>query len=322
MTALAATADTATADTAMAGVRELVEAWRRWLVVERRLAASTLLAYDADLQAFLAFQARHQGAPLAVGELAGLDLKSFRAFLAERQRRGVGARSNVRALAAIRSFYRYLERRHDIVNAALKALATPKVRRGLPRPLPEADAENLLRTISADASAPWIEARDQAIVGLMWGAGLRVGETVGLNRGAVPAAPSHLTELEVRGKGGRVRRVPVLPAVARLVAEAIRLCPYPGTSDAPLFYGAKGKRLDAGIVRQAVRRWRRALGLPETATPHALRHSFATHLLNDGADLRSVQELLGHASLSTTQIYTQVETTRLKEAYARAHRRA
>lgn len=299
-----------------------IEGWRRWLEVERRLAPATLVAYGADLDAFLAFQMRHRGEALRPSDLAGLEIQAFRAFLAERQRRGVGARSNVRALAAIRSFYKYLERRHEVVNAGLKALATPKVRRGLPRPLSETAAAELLDTISADAKEPWIEARDRAVVALMWGCGLRIGETVALDRRAVPADPGELRELEVRGKGGRVRRVPVLPAVAALVAAAVRAAPFPEPLDGPLFRGARGGRLHADVVRQAVRRWRRALGLSETATPHALRHSFATHLLNGGADLRSVQELLGHASLSTTQIYTKVETTRLREAYLRAHRRA
>lgn len=301
---------------------QLVAAWREWLAVERRLAPATLLAYGSDLDAFLAFQARHRGGPLEAQALATLEVQAFRAFLAERQRRGVGARSNVRALAAVRSFWRFLERRHGIANAGLKALATPKVRRGLPRPLSPDAAQRLLDTISCDAREPWIEARDRAVVALMWGAGLRIGEVVGLDRRAVPADPLGLTELEVLGKGRRVRRVPVLPEVAVLVARALAACPYPAPPDGPLFRGAKGGRLSGDVIRLAVRRWRRALGLAKQTTPHALRHSFATHLLDHGADLRAVQELLGHASLSTTQLYTKVETTRLKEAFQRAHPRA
>ncbi len=300
----------------------LVEDWRRWLTTERRLAPSTVAAYGADLGDFLAFLAEHEGAPATTERLPALELRDFRAFLAARTRRGIGARSNARALAAVRSFYRFLDRRHGLTNGALTALATPRVRRGLPRPLsPEAAAE-LVRTVSADAPAAWTEDRDRAVLALLWGAGLRIGEALALDRGDVGADPRALTELTVRGKGGRERRVPVLAAVAAHVARAIETCPYPQPPSAPLFLGVKGRRLDASVVRGAMRRWRRAMGLPETATPHALRHSFASHLLAGGADLRSVQELLGHASLATTQLYTRVETAHLLDAYRRAHRRA
>lgn len=300
----------------------LVQDWRDWLLAERRLAATTLKAYDTDMRDFLGFVARHEGSVVTTDVLASLDLRGFRAFLAARQRRGVGARSNVRALAAVRSFFRFLDHRKGLTNPALAGLATPKVGRGLPRPLAIDAAQRLLDVVGADARAPWIEARDRAILGLLWGVGLRIGEALALDRGAVPTDPMRLREIEVRGKGGRVRRVPVLPAVADLVAHAIALCPHAQPPEAPLFLGVRGGRLDGGVVRATVRRWRRALGLAETATPHALRHSFATHLLAAGADLRSVQELLGHASLSTTQLYTQVDAARLRDAYKRAHRRA
>ncbi|NBB71349.1 MAG: tyrosine-type recombinase/integrase, partial [Alphaproteobacteria bacterium] len=180
----------------------------------------------------------------------------------------------------------------------------------------------LLRTVSADAPAAWTEDRDRAVLALLWGCGLRIGEALALDRSDVGDDPAALRELVVRGKGGRMRRVPVLAAVAAELARAVTTCPHPQPPGAPLFLGVKGRRLDASVVRGAMRRWRRALGLPESATPHALRHSFASHLLDGGADLRSVQELLGHASLSTTQIYTRVETARLLDAYRRAHRRA
>ncbi|MEO1093105.1 MAG: tyrosine recombinase XerC [Pseudomonadota bacterium] len=300
----------------------LIDGWREWLTVERQLAPRTLVAYGADVGSFIVFQAQHRGAPLQMGDLGGLEVQAFRAFLADRQRRGVSARSNARALAAVRSFYRYLDRRHGIAHAGLAAMATPKARRGLPRPLTIDAASRLVDTVSADASSPWIEARDRAVLGLLWGSGLRIGEAIALDRRAAPADAATLRELEVRGKGARTRRVPVLPAVAELLADAVAACPYPLPPNGPLFLGARGGRLNGDVVRAAVRRWRRALGLSETATPHALRHSFATHLLDAGADLRSVQALLGHASLSTTQVYTKVETRRLREAYARAHRRA
>jgi len=292
------------------------------MTTERRLAPATVTAYGADLDDFLAFVAGHEGAPATPRRLAELEVRDFRAFLAARSRRGLGARSNVRALAAVRSFYRFLDRRHGLANAALAALATPRVRRGLPRPLAPEAADELLRTVSADAPAAWTEDRDRAVLALLWGCGLRIGEALALDRGDVGDDPRGVRELVVRGKGGRMRRVPVLAAVAANLAAAVATCPYPQPPGAPLFLGVKGRRLDASVVRGAMRRWRRALGLPESATPHALRHSFASHLLDGGADLRSVQELLGHASLSTTQIYTRVETGRLLDAYRRAHRRA
>jgi len=292
------------------------------MTTERRLAPATVTAYGADLDDFLAFVAGHEGAPATPRRLAELEVRDFRAFLAARSRRGLGARSNVRALAAVRSFYRFLDRRHGLANAALAALATPRVPRGLPRPLAPEAADELLRTVSADAPAAWTEDRDRAVLALLWGCGLRIGEALALDRGDVGDDPGSVRELVVRGKGGRMRRVPVLAAVAANLAAAVATCPYPQPPGAPLFLGVKGRRLDASVVRGAMRRWRRALGLPESATPHALRHSFASHLLDGGADLRSVQELLGHASLSTTQIYTRVETGRLLDAYRRAHRRA
>ncbi len=305
-----------------ADLADLVEDWRRWMATERRLAAATVTAYGTDLGDFLAFVALHDGAPATAERLAALEVRDFRAFLAARSRRGIGARSNVRALAAVRSFYHFLDRRHGLTNGALTALATPRVRRGLPRPLSPEAADELVRAVSADAPEAWTEDRDRAVLALLWGAGLRIGEALALDRGDVGTDPRALTELVVRGKGGRERRVPVLRAVAAHLAQAIATCPHAQPPSAPLFLGVKGRRLDAGVVRLAMRRWRRALGLPETATPHALRHSFASHLLAGGADLRSVQELLGHASLSTTQVYTRVETAHLLDAYRRAHRRA
>jgi integrase/recombinase XerC len=300
----------------------LVDAWRRWMTAERRLAAGTVAAYEADVGEFLAFVRTHTGEAVTAATLAALEVRDFRAFLAARGRRGVGARSNVRALAALRSFYRFLDRRHGLTNGALAALATPRVQRGLPRPLSPEDADTLLHTIGADATAPWVEDRDRAVLALLWGAGLRIGEALALDRGDVGADPAALRELAVRGKGARVRRVPILAVVAEQIAAAVASCPFPQPPTAPLFLGVRGKRLQPAVVQVAMRRWRRALGLPESATPHALRHSFASHLLAAGADLRSVQELLGHASLSTTQVYTRVETRQLLDAYRRAHRRA
>jgi len=306
----------------MVELNGLIDGWRTWLTAERRLAPATTAAYDADLADFLSFLVDHEGATPTSARLGELEVREFRAFLAARTRRGLSARSNVRALAAIRSFYRFLDRRHGIANAGLVALATPRVRRGLPRPLSPKAADDLIQSIGAEARAPWIEDRDRAVLALLWGAGLRIGEALALDRRDVGDDPARLRELVVRGKGARMRRVPILAPVAELVARAVASCPYSQPAAGPLFLGVRGKRLDASVVRLAMRRWRRALGLPETATPHALRHSFASHLLAGGADLRSVQELLGHASLSTTQVYTRVESGHLLDAYRRAHRRA
>lgn len=306
----------------MVELNGLIDGWRTWLTAERRLAPATIAAYDADLADFLSFLVDHEGATPTSARLGELEIREFRAFLAARTRRGLSARSNVRALAAIRSFYRFLDRRHGIANAGLVALATPRVRRGLPRPLSPEAADDLIQSIGADARAAWIEDRDRAVLALLWGAGLRIGEALAIDRRDVGDEPARLRELVVRGKGARMRRVPILAPVAELVARAVASCPHPQPAAGPLFLGMRGKRLDASVVRLAMRRWRRALGLPETATPHALRHSFASHLLAGGADLRSVQELLGHASLSTTQVYTRVESGHLLDAYRRAHRRA
>ncbi len=303
-------------------VATLLNDWLSWLARERRLAAATVKAYATDVDDFLRFVARHEGEAVTTATLETLDLRGFRAFLAARQRRGLNNRSNVRALAAVRSLFRFMDQRRGLTNAALAALRTPKTPRSLPRPLAVDAAGRLLDVVGADAREAWVEARDRAVLGLLWGCGLRIGEALALDRADVPTVPGHLKELVVRGKGGRVRRVPVLDVVVELVAQAIEQTPYPQPPSAPLFFGVRGGRLDAGVVRATLRRWRRALGLAETATPHALRHSFATHLLAGGADLRSVQELLGHASLSTTQLYTEVDAARLREVYDRTHRRA
>ena len=225
-------------------------------------------------------------------------------------------------MAAVRGFYRYLDRHHGLHNPALAALRTPRLPRRLPRPLSAAQALDVVEAAD-DGRIDWTGRRDAALLTLLYGAGLRIGEALGLTRGALGAAPAELRELRVTGKGGRQRVVPVLPVVAAALADYLEACPYGGgRPDSPLFVGARGGPLQAGVVQRRVRGLRRLLGLPETATPHALRHSFATHLLAGGADLRAIQELLGHASLSTTQGYTAVDAARLMDLYRRAHPRA
>ena len=225
-------------------------------------------------------------------------------------------------MAAVRGFYRYLDRHHGLHNPALAALRTPRLPQRLPRPLSAGQALEVVDAADDDGRIGWLGKRDAALLTLLYGAGLRIGEALGLTRAEAGGAPARLRELRVTGKGGRQRVVPVLPVVAAALADYLEACPFRGGSGAPLFVGARGGPLQPGVVQRRVRGLRRLLGLPETATPHALRHSFATHLLAGGADLRAIQELLGHASLSTTQGYTGVDGARLMDLYRRAHPRA
>lgn len=308
----------ATADTAAAMMR-----WLRHLGAERRLSPKTLEAYGRDTRAGLAFLAEHLGGPVSLSALSGLAPRDVRAFMARRRADGLDPRSIGRAMAALRSFARFLEREGTAAAAAFSAVRTPKADRRLPRPLPVKAARDLASpdTRAHEEAPPWILARDAAVLALLYGSGLRISEALGLawKDAPPPGAPGRLTVL---GKGGKVRQVPVLAKVAEAIDTYRRLCPYAPGPDGPLFLGAKGGRLSPRIIQLAMERLRGALGLPETATPHALRHSFATHLLGRGGDLRSIQELLGHASLSTTQIYTEVDTAALLRVYESAHPRA
>jgi integrase/recombinase XerC len=301
-------------------VAALAAAWLDWLAHEKRQAPATVKAYRTDLDGFLAFCALHLGEPPGAERLTGLRAADFRAWLAERHRRGLARPSTARALAALRSFYRYLDRQHGRHNPALRALRTPRLPRRLPRPLSAGQTQQLLGAAPA-ARIDWIARRDAAVLLLLYGAGLRIGEALALQRAALGPAPARLRQLAITGKGGRQRLVPVLPVIAAALDDYLADCPYQEPVG-PLFLGARGKRLQAPIVRRLMQDLRRGLGLPESATPHALRHSFATHLLADGADLRTIQELLGHASLSTTQGYTGVDGERLMRLYHQAHPRA
>jgi integrase/recombinase XerC len=299
----------------------LARAWLERLEGERRLAARTVVAYRRDLTAFLAFLARHLGGPVGRPELAGLGPAELRAWLAERHRRGSARSSTARAMAALRSFFRFLERGHGLACPAARAVRVGGVRRALPRALAPAEAEALAEAAVETRGENWIALRDGALLLLLWGSGLRIGEALALPRGALGADPAAARSLAVRGKGGRERVVPLLPEVARALARYAAACPFTLAADGPLFRGARGGRLQPAIVQRLVRELRVALGLPETTTPHALRHSFATHLLGGGADLRSIQELLGHRSLSTTQLYTKVDAARLLAVHAAHHPR-
>jgi integrase/recombinase XerC len=297
-----------------------IENWLEHLGAERRMSPKTVEAYRRDVLQFLAFLADHLGGTPTLQDLARLAPADVRAFMAARRAAGIGSRSLMRSLAGLRAFGRFLERNGKGKVGALAAVRAPKIAKTLPRPL-AVDAAR--RTADPDIAAgdgrePWIHARDAAVLALLYGCGLRISEALSLQRADIGARDA----ITVTGKGRKQRMVPVLPQVAKLIADYVALCPYDLPDDGPLFVGAKGGPLSPRLIQLAMARLRGALGLAETATPHALRHSFATHLLARGGDIRSIQELLGHASLATTQIYTEVDAERLIGAYRAAHPRA
>jgi integrase/recombinase XerC len=294
--------------------------WRRTLEQVRRMSPRTAEAYGRDVEQFARFLTGHLGGPPSTTDLATLKPADYRAFLASRRRAGAGAATLARGLSGVRSLVRHLERTGMMDSAAVAAVRTPKTPRRLPKPLAVADALAVVDAGTQVTDEPWIAARDAAVLALLYGSGLRVSEALGLLRRDAPN-PAGST-LRVTGKGGRTRLVPVLPVVARAVDAYLACCPYVLAPDGPLFVGAKGGPLRPRLVQLAMERLRGALGLPATATPHALRHSFATHLLGAGGDLRTIQDLLGHASLGTTQMYTAVDAERLISAWADAHPRA
>ena len=291
------------------------------LAGERRLSDKTVEAYQRDLSSFLGFIRQHLDTDLKLTHLVDLKAQDFRAYLAAR-RRGtspLSAASIQRQLSALRTFYRYIERRWDASNSALPLIKGPRAKRPLPKALSVDGAINLITAPSFDDRHPdWIEARNQAVLALCYGAGLRISEALGLTRADMP-----LTDrLAMTGKGGKTRIVPILPVIRKAVARYLDLCPHTPPASEPIFRGMRGGVLHARIIQAEVQKLRGALGLPESATPHALRHSFATHLLAGGGDLRTIQQLLGHASLSTTQRYTDVDAAALIKTHAAAHPRS
>jgi len=305
--------------TAAGDLAAAISEWQSWLENERRASGHTALAYGRDLAGFLDFLCEHLGAIPSIAALEALGPADFRAYLAARVQDGIDRSSSARALSSLRSFFRFLDRRGLAKNAALAAVRTPKLPKSVPKPLSPEDAGLALERIAELAEAPWIGRRDLAILTLLYGCGLRLSEALGLARAEAPLRPGMLS---VIGKGRKTRLVPVLPAVSEAIAEYLALCPHRLTAKGPLFVGVRGGPLNPRLVQRQMQRLRAILDLPETATPHALRHSFATHLLAGGGDLRSIQELLGHASLSTTQRYTAVDAERLLAVYNRAHPRA
>jgi integrase/recombinase XerC len=301
-----------------ADLQDAISAWLFHLRHSRGQAEKTLEAYARDVRQFLAFLARELGHPPCLADIERLEPKTFRAFLASRRGTGTVSRSLARQLSALRQLFRWLEAEDIISNRAVMRIASPKVPHSVPKPLDVAKAAIVVEP-GASAELDWVIARDRAVMLLLYGAGLRIAEALSLTRGNAPVGDRDI--LVVRGKGNKERLVPILAVVRTAIERYIELCPYALASDEPLFRGAKGGPLSPRIIQLAMERLRDGLGLPDTATPHALRHSFATHLLSAGADLRQIQELLGHASLSTTQAYTEVDRERLLAVYDAAHPR-
>lgn len=303
-----------------------IDQWLNYLLHERRASRHTSAAYAGDLADFLSFLQRHLGEPPNLASLNDAQRGDFRGWMADRLARGMAAASTARAMSAVRGFFRFLAKRHHGVNGAISTVSSPKIPRAVPKPLTASEAEDTLEAIASLDDEPWIAKRDLAVLLLLYGCGLRISEALNLDRGAVTGFDMRRRDavmtLSITGKGNKTRRVPVLPVVADAIIDYLNACPFTGGREMPLFLGARGKRLNARIVQGAMQRLRPLLGLPETATPHALRHSFATHLLAGGGDLRAIQELLGHASLSTTQRYTDIDAAQLMTVYNAAHPRA
>jgi integrase/recombinase XerC len=292
--------------------------WRSWLADERRLSPHTLDGYGRDIASFLGFLTAHLGKAPGLDDLGALLPTDIRAYLARRHGKGIAKSSQARGLSALKSLFGFFDRRGILHNPVLNLVRAPRLPRTLPKPLA---ADEALETLSAAATMqeqPWMAARDVALLTLLYGCGLRLGEALGLTRGAAPRGSSML----ITGKGNKTRLVPLLPAVVQAVEDYMSQCPFALKAEDPLFVGARGGPLNPGVVQRQMRRLRALLGLPDSATPHALRHSFATHLLAGGGDLRTIQELLGHASLSTTQRYTAVDEAALTKIYDQAHPRA
>jgi len=297
---------------------EALEAWMAYLAHERRASPRTLEAYRRCVEAWLAFLSGHRGGEQSLADMGEMTAGDLRAYLASRRRGDspLSARSIGQALAAIRAFHRYLDRRHGVANAQVQLVRGPRAPASVPRPVNEDQAKGLLAETGENPDLdPWEAARDRAVLTLLYGCGLRISEGLSLTGADAPLGDT----VRITGKGSKTRLVPVLPIVRKAVEEYVAACPWPIAPEGPLFRARRGGALSPRHVQATVQHLRSRLGLPASATPHALRHSFATHLLGAGADLRSIQELLGHASLSTTQKYAAVDAARLLSAYAAAH---
>ncbi len=298
-------------------VSEAMAAWLSYLQDVRRYSRHTLIGYEQDLRQFLSFLSGHVGQAVTMAVLAKLEARDFRAWLASRMH-DFEASSTARALSTVKHFYRYLEKQGSVENAAIFHMRGPKLKKSIPKALAEVQAADAITGIGEQHTEEWVNLRDMALLVLIYGCGLRISEALSLTYADVPLKEV----LAITGKGKKQRMVPVLAVVREAIDTYVAACPYPFAAEMPLFVGARGGALDAGVFQLQLRKLRARLNLPETTTPHAFRHSFATHLLSSGGDLRSIQELLGHESLSTTQRYTQVDKTRLLSAYKTAHPRA
>jgi integrase/recombinase XerC len=302
-------------------VRRAMEGWIGQLAAERRASDHTVAAYRRDVGDFIDFMAAHFGEDVSCRILSALKPGDFRAWLAMRGGRAYARSSTARALSAVRTFFRHLDREGLVRNAAIGAVRAPRLPRSVPKALTESETDDLLAAAGTPArpgGPSWVAARDLAVILLLYGCGLRISEALSLDRDDVPRDGA----LTITGKGGKTRMVPVLPVVVQAIDDYLRRCPHGAGAEGPLFVGMRGGRLNARTVQKRIQELRAELDLPPETTPHAMRHSFATHLLGAGGDLRAIQELLGHASLSTTQRYTDVDSARLRDVYARAHPRA
>lgn len=298
-----------------------LQGWVDWLRFEKHVSPHTLRAYGGDVSHFILFLRDHHGGNPSLGDVADAKLRDFRAWLSRKAMEGTANASRARSLSGLKNFLRWLDRQGLAHNAAIGTLRSPKLAHHLPRPLAERQAFEVLAEASALAAVPWVGLRDRALFTLLYGCGLRIDEALGLDLADLPQDGF----LRVMGKGRKQRQVPVLPPVERVLTAYLHSSPFHGqgvSAATPIFCGLRGGRLNQGVAQKSMRDLRRHLGLPETATPHALRHSFATHLLQNGANLREIQELLGHASLSTTQRYTEINAQELLGIYKAAHPRA
>lgn len=300
-----------------ANLQTIIADWLVFLKTIKRYSTHTLEAYQQDISSFLQFLTAHEGRQVTLEMLTALSVTTLRSWLADRLKNGLNPRSTARALSAVKGFYRFLEQNHKVINAAIQAIKSPRLQKLLPRPLNLEQTSQLLDDIDLAAADIWVGDRDRAVIILLYATGMRISEALSLKADILPLSD----RLTITGKGNKQRVVPILPEVINAIETYVRSCPFALSAGSPLFVGKKGGCLQPGIIQKTLRLYRRTVGLPESLTPHALRHTCATHLMEGSHDLRSIQELLGHASLSSTQIYTNLDHQQLLQAYRQFHPR-